>query len=115
MAKIVRRNLVDVIVEPVGKQQISMTTPGCPGRVLWIVFREIVVRDIRIQTRFNVTKILCREGMRIVLRMAGNERDAFVFTGEQVGIAVFRFGQDFSRYNRGSAVPENRRSENAGP
>lgn len=30
--------------------------------------------------------------MRIVLRMAGNERDAFVFTGEQVGIAVFRFG-----------------------
>ncbi|CBK84472.1 hypothetical protein ENC_04420 [Enterobacter hormaechei] len=33
--------------------------------------------------------------MRIVLRMAGNERDAFVFTGEQVGIAVFRFGQDF--------------------
>ena len=27
--------------------------------------------------------------------MAGNERDAFVFTGEQVGIAVFRFGQDF--------------------
>ena len=33
--------------------------------------------------------------MRIVLRMASNERDAFVFTGEQVGIAVFRFGQDF--------------------
>lgn len=62
---------------------------------MWIVFREIVVRDIRIQTRFNVTKILCREGMRIVLRMAGNERDAFVFTGKEVGIAVFRFGQNF--------------------
>ncbi len=94
MAKIVRRNLVDVIVEPVGKQQISMTTP-LPEACFVDRFREIVVRDIRIQTRFNVTKILCREGMRIVLRMAGNERDAFVFTGEQVGIAVFRFGRDF--------------------
>ena len=114
MAKIVRRNLVDVIVEPVGKQQISMTTP-LPEACFVDRFREIVVRDIRIQTRFNVTKILCREGMRIVLRMAGNERDAFVFTGEQVGIAVFRFGRFPCRYNRGSAVPENRRSENAGP
>ena len=31
VAKIVRRNLVDVIVEPVGKQQISMTTPVARG------------------------------------------------------------------------------------
>jgi hypothetical protein len=58
VAQIVRCNLVDVIVEPVGKQQISVATPGCPRRVLRIIFREIVVRDIRIQTRFNVTKIL---------------------------------------------------------
>ena len=58
VTQIIWRDLVDVIVEPVGKQQITVAAPGRARFVLRIVFREIVVRDIRIQTRFNVTKIL---------------------------------------------------------
>src|SRR6478609_7474416 len=57
VAQIVWRDLVDVIVEPVSKQQIAMAAPGCPRFVLWIVLREIVVRHVRVQTRFDITEI----------------------------------------------------------
>ncbi|MGK3445903.1 homoserine O-acetyltransferase/O-succinyltransferase family protein, partial [Escherichia coli] len=42
--QIIWRDLVDVIVEPVGKQQITVTTPARSRFVLRIIVREIVIR-----------------------------------------------------------------------
>ena len=46
MSQIVWRDLVDVIVKPVGKQEIAMTAPGRPRFIVWIVIREVVVRKL---------------------------------------------------------------------
>ena len=91
MTQIVWRYLVDVIVEPVGKQQIPVTARWlavCSGDR----FREVVVRHIRIETRFDITEILCREGVWIVFRMAGYKGNTLIFAGKQVSIAIFCFG-----------------------
>ena len=47
VTQIIWRDLVDVIVEPVGKQQITVATPGCPRFVLRVIFREIVIGYFR--------------------------------------------------------------------
>ena len=93
MTQIVWRDLVDVIVEPVSEQQISVAAPGRPGRVLRIVFWEVVVRDIRVKARLEISEKFGLEGIVKEFGMARDKGDKFV-TGEQVRIPVFRFSED---------------------
>ena len=94
MAQIVWRDLIHVVVEPVSKEQIAVAAPGGARRFGRIVIREIVIRHARCQTCFNIAKVFAGKGQGVVFRMTCNKRDALVFTGEQVGVALFRFGQN---------------------
>ncbi|MNT50568.1 hypothetical protein D3C72_1874940 [compost metagenome] len=95
MSQIVWRDLVDVIIEPVGKQQITVAAPGCSGRVLRIVFREIIVRHFRAQACFNIAEKLACQRMGIVFRMTRDKGNTLVPAGKEISIAIFRLGQDF--------------------
>ena len=44
MAQIVRRDLVDVIIEPIGKQQVAMAAPGGFRCQCGVVIGEVVER-----------------------------------------------------------------------
>lgn len=52
------------------------------------------MRQFRLQARFHITEIFARQRVGIVFRMAGNKRNALIFAGEEVGIAICRFRQD---------------------
>lgn len=45
--QIVWRDLIDVIIEPVDKQQVAMTSPTGLRFILRVVFREIVIGNFR--------------------------------------------------------------------
>ena len=92
--QIVWSDLVDVIVKPVCKQQISMAAPGGSRFVLRIVLREIIIRDVRTQAGFHIAEIFAGQSVGIVFRVAGHKGNSLIFAGKQVGITLFRFCQD---------------------
>lgn len=94
MPQIVWRDLVDIVVQPVGKQQVSVTSPAGPRCVLWVIMREIIGRYFRAEPRFHIAEKLPRQGIGIVFRMSGDEGNALIFAGKQIGIALFGFCQD---------------------
>ncbi len=70
-----------------------MTAPVARG-LFWGSFSGSSCTGIRIETRFDITEILCREGVWIVFRMAGYKGNTLIFAGKQVSIAIFCFGGD---------------------
>ena len=89
MPQIVWRDLVDVIIEPVGEQQIAMAAPCRARFILRIVTREVVIRHFRRQTGVHIPEVFASQRIGIIFRVARHKRDAFVFTAEQVCIAAF--------------------------
>ena len=94
MPQIVWCNLVDVIVQPVSEQQITVAAPGSARFVLRVVLRKIVVGNLRVQTGFHIAEIFTCQGIGIVLGVAGDKGDALIFAGEQIRIALFRLRED---------------------
>ena len=72
MAQIEWRNLVDVVVEPVGEQQVAVATPVA-RRQFRVVLREVVERHLRVQAGLVVPMVLTRQRESVIFRMAGNK------------------------------------------
>ena len=66
---IVRRRLVDVVVEPVGVEQLCVRSPGDPRLLRRVVVREIVHGDDGIHAALAVTLVLELESVGVVLRI----------------------------------------------
>ena len=94
MPQIVWCNLVDVIVQPVSEQQITLAAPGSARFVLRVVLRKIVVGNLRVQTGYHLAELFTCQGIGIVVGGAGDKGDALIFTGEQIRIALFRLRED---------------------
>ncbi|SPZ60338.1 Uncharacterised protein [Serratia quinivorans] len=58
MTQIVRRDLVNVVVEPVGKQQMTMAAPGRFGGEFGVIIGEVIQRYHRIKTGIVIATIL---------------------------------------------------------
>ncbi len=71
-----------------------MAAPGGFRCQCGVVIGEIVERYGRIESGIIVPTILPRQSQRIVFRMAGDECQALISAGEQVGASQLGFGQN---------------------
>ena len=85
---VVRSGLVDVVIEPVGIEQLAGAPPADDGRTGRVVVGEIVVGDVDGKALFLVPEILSGEGIRIILRVAGDEELAGILAlyGKDPGV-----------------------------
>ena len=75
---LVRRLLIDIVVEPVRKKQMRDAAPAHDRLLRRIVVRIVVHRNLRMQARFFIAVVLLLERIRIVLRVARDEELAFL-------------------------------------
>ncbi len=95
MAQIKRRDLVNIVVQPVRKQQVTMAAPGRTRRQGRIVLREIVKRDFRLQTRIIIpVKFTCK-GQRVIFRVPGYKGQPLVPARHQISAGCLRFSKQF--------------------
>lgn len=57
LANVVRRGLINKVVEPVAKQQVGMPSPTHDGSGFWIVVFVIIFRYCRVQAFVNVAPV----------------------------------------------------------
>ena len=84
----VRRLLVDVVVEPVGKEQVRDAAPAHDGLLRRIVIGIVVLRDLRMHTSLLVAVVLLLERQRVVLCMARDEELALLEVGDGVDAGI---------------------------
>ena len=85
---VVRSGLVDVVIEPVGIEKLPGAPPADDGGTGRDVVGEIVVGDVDGKALFLVPEILSGEGIRIILRVAGDEELAGILAlyGKDPGV-----------------------------
>ena len=83
------RQLVDVIVEPVRKQQAAVTLPINDGWQTRVVVGEIVFRYGGCLSRSQVAFILVFQTQGFIFRMAGNKQLPTIFTGNDISSCNF--------------------------
>ena len=57
LANVVRRGLINKVVEPVAKQQVGVSSPTHYGTGFWIVVFVIIFRYCRVQAFVNVAPV----------------------------------------------------------
>lgn len=75
---IVGRSLIDVIIEPVGEEKLPGGPPVDDGVSRGVILREVIHRNLWIHSFFQVTRILERQRVCVILQMAGDEEMAAV-------------------------------------
>jgi hypothetical protein len=80
LIEVIGRRLVDVVVDPVAVKVIAVRPPLQKRALGGIVVREIVERNIDVQTLADVTVILIAQGVAVILRMA-HDKEASAVTG----------------------------------
>ena len=70
---VIRRCLINEVVQPVGKQQIGMASPAHHRLLGIVVIAEIVLGKIDGQAQVLIPEILVFQGILVVFGMAGNE------------------------------------------
>src|SRR6056297_1883990 len=73
LTQVVGGGLVDIVIQPVGEQQVGVGPPARRRRGLGIVVGKVVARDGDVQTLSHVATVLGGEGAGIVFQVAGNE------------------------------------------
>ena len=73
LAQIVRRVLVDVVVQPVFVQQVSMGAPAEQRRLLRIIVRIVVDGHMDGQALGHVPLVLGIQRVLVVFRVAGDK------------------------------------------
>ena len=76
--------LVHKVVEPVGEQQIGMSSPAYDGVLGIIIVGEIIFRNIDGQTLVFIPQVLCFQGFRIVFGMTGDKDLAAALVGNSI-------------------------------
>jgi hypothetical protein len=94
LADIIRSQLIYIVVQPVGVQQVGMTTPTHKRGLRRVVARKIVGGDMNGQTLTDVAVVFTFQGKRIVFRMTGNESVPPIFRSDNVDASLVRFSQD---------------------
>ncbi|SPZ54851.1 Uncharacterised protein [Serratia quinivorans] len=85
MTQIVWRDLVNIVVEPVGKQQMTMATPGGFWCEFGVIIGEVIQGYYRIKPSLVIATILTRQRQRIILRVSGNKRQRLSLLAKQIG------------------------------
>lgn len=82
--QIIRCCLIDIIIEPVGEQKVSMASPVEQWTLGHVVVGEVVLRDGGIQALFHVAEIFVGNGFAIIFQMTGDKELPAVVPGDQV-------------------------------
>lgn len=91
---IIRRLLVNVVVDPVAIEEIGMGTPGDEGFLVRVVVIIIVLWQIDIITLAHVTLVLLVEGVRRILQVTGDEELTAATSHHDADTALRRLGED---------------------
>ena len=99
LSNIVRCCLIDVVIQPVGVKQLAGGAPVDDGGLGGVVVGEIVLRRTDGQTLVHIPEILPGQGVRVILRVPGDEKPAVVLAlhGEYPGL--LRHGQQLQLRN----------------
>ena len=57
LVQIVRRGLIDVVVEPIGIDELTGRSPITDGLLVWIIMGEVMLRDSWIKSFSLIAKI----------------------------------------------------------
>ena len=81
---VVRRRLVDKVIEPVGKQKIGMAAPTDNGLLRVIVIGEVVLGNLNRKAEILITDIFSSQRIRVILRVTHNENLAVVIRFDSI-------------------------------
>ncbi len=90
--QLVRRLLIDVVVEPIGEEQMAVRPPTLCRSLLGVVIREVVARDFNRKTLVEIAEILVFESIAVILRVAHDKDLTAVIGYGDVGASLLRIG-----------------------
>ena len=93
--EVVRRGLVDEVVEPVLVQQVCVAAPCDHGRLGIVVIRVIVLRHMDGKSGVFIAQIFRLQRPRVVFRMAGDEDLPAALGRHGVDPGLLGRGEDF--------------------
>ena len=78
LGQIVGRSLIDVVIEPVGIEELGGGAPAHQRGLGGIVVGEVVVGDVDVDALVHIPEVLVGQGVGVVLGVAGDEEAAVV-------------------------------------
>ena len=90
---VVRRFLINKIVQPVGEQQVGMSTPTYQGAFIGIIVYVIITRYFYWQAFIPITTVFGIQCQRRILRMSGHEKFTSAASHYHIYACIFRFGK----------------------
>ena len=61
-SRVLRSGLIDAVVEPVGKQEVSMTAPANVDGLFGVVVNKIIFRRMDLQASRKIARIFAEQG-----------------------------------------------------
>ena len=84
MVQIIRRLLINVVVQPVRNKQMCVAAPRKRGCLLVVVIREIIVRHFGVQTLIDVAEVFLRQRVAVIFRVARHKELAPALFGDDM-------------------------------
>ena len=92
--QVVGRGLVDVVVEPVGVEQLSLAAPDVARLGRGVVIREVMRRNLGAEPALHVALVLQAQRVGIVLGMAKDKEATAVGRLDDVQANLVRHGHN---------------------
>jgi hypothetical protein len=84
MVQIIRRLLINVVVQPVCNKQMCVAAPRKRGCLLVVVIREIIVRHFGVQTLIDVAEVFLRQRVAVIFCVARHKELAPALFGDDM-------------------------------
>ena len=94
IVQIVRRRLIQIVVEPIGEQQARVASPAEQYLLFRIVVSEVICGNFSFKSFVDVPEVLVGKRRLVVFRMTENEYLSAVFSGYDMRTSFFRLSQD---------------------